>query len=160
MTCLETQRLITPFINEQLTIKELEDFSYHVNHCDSCKEELEVYYTLLTGMKLLDEEKNINNNFHVDLELKLKRAEERIIKHKINFIRKKIGLVVMIILIGFLSSMGIEEIAEQELITNEKKAQTNNYNLRTFFVENKNQYVSNIYFEKYQKIVYDIKESK
>ena len=56
MTCLDTQRMIIRFINDDLSLEELELFLDHVNSCSECREELEVYYALITAMKQLDED--------------------------------------------------------------------------------------------------------
>lgn len=54
MTCKETEKLVMPYINYRLGEKELESFLNHIRTCDSCKEELEIYYTVAVGLKQLD----------------------------------------------------------------------------------------------------------
>jgi len=54
MTCKEAQQLIMPYINDELTDKELTPFLDHINNCKDCYEELEVYYTLYAGLAQLD----------------------------------------------------------------------------------------------------------
>lgn len=98
MTCQEAQKNITPYIDNQLDLKEIEKFIDHVRSCQECKEELEIYYTLFTGMRLLDEQKNVNHNFHMDLENKLHYSEEKIIQQKIRQIRNRIVFAIIIII--------------------------------------------------------------
>lgn len=115
MTCLEAQGLITPFINDQLESDRLKSFIEHINNCDDCREELEVYYTLLTGMKLLDEEKILSDNFHMDLENKIRKTEERIKHTKRQIIAKYVVLIGVIFIIAIVSSVRIGEyVVEQE----------------------------------------------
>lgn len=102
MTCIEAQKLMNGFINEELDIDTLEMFLVHIRGCDSCREDLEVYYTLFAGMKLLDEDKNISMNYQVDFERKLKRAEEVVHKTRMRVIQKRIAIIVIAILIAFL----------------------------------------------------------
>ncbi len=97
MTCMKAQSLITAFINDELDIDELEEFTRHVQSCDECKEELEVYYALLTAMKQLDEDKNLSDDFNQELKEKLERSQERIIHLRYNYYRKKGALFVIII---------------------------------------------------------------
>lgn len=54
LTCKQTEKMVMPFINEQLNEQDLECFLEHVEFCPSCKEELEIYYTVSTGLKQLD----------------------------------------------------------------------------------------------------------
>lgn len=100
MTCLNTQSLITAFINDELEIDELEEFIEHVRSCEECSEELEVYYALLTAMKELDEDRNLSNNYRQELNDKLDRAEERILQLKYNYYRKKGVLVIIMLLLA------------------------------------------------------------
>lgn len=43
-----------PYIDEQLSEKELDDFLEHIQGCHSCREELEIYYTVYVGLRQLD----------------------------------------------------------------------------------------------------------
>lgn len=54
MTCKEAEKMVMPYINYQLGEKDLETFLNHIRSCDSCKEELEIYYTVAVGLKQLD----------------------------------------------------------------------------------------------------------
>ena len=51
MTCLEAQSKIMAFIENKLPDDELKEFIKHVKNCENCSEELEIYYTLIVGMK-------------------------------------------------------------------------------------------------------------
>lgn len=102
MTCFEAQSRITPFINNELTVEELEEFLYHINHCSECMDELEVYYTLFTGMKLLDEQKNLGNNFHQEFENLLRQSEDKIVRKKIRIIRNRILFGILVVIIAVL----------------------------------------------------------
>lgn len=97
MTCMEAQGLITAFINDELSIGELEEFIWHIQSCDDCMEELEVYYALLTAMKQLDEDRNLSDDFNQELKEKIDRAQDRIIHLRYNYYRKK-GVLLMMIL--------------------------------------------------------------
>lgn len=54
MTCQEAQRMVTPYINDELTGDELEAFLDHVDGCKNCQEELEIYFMVDVGLKQLD----------------------------------------------------------------------------------------------------------
>ncbi len=105
MTCMKAQGLITAFIYDKLDIGELEEFIRHIRSCDGCREELEVYYALLTAMNQLDEDKNLSDDFNQELREKLDHAEERIIHLRFNYYRKKGALLVIIIFLGVFFSI-------------------------------------------------------
>ncbi len=54
MTCQEAERMVTPYINDQLTGDETEAFLEHIESCKNCQEELEIYFMVDVGLKQLD----------------------------------------------------------------------------------------------------------
>ncbi len=56
MTCQEAERMVIPYIHDELTIDELDEFLEHVETCDNCMEELEIHYMVDVGLKKLDED--------------------------------------------------------------------------------------------------------
>jgi len=126
---MKAQSLITPFINDKLNLKETEEFIDHVQSCPECREELEVYYALLTAMKQLDEDKTLSDDYNMELSSKLERAQEKIIHAKFTYYRKKGVLLLVILLIVFLTSFRYTSInKEKENIVTES-----NYRLRISF---------------------------
>ena len=114
MTCDRTQKLITPFINDELDNDEIEDFINHVNTCSECYEELEVYYTLLTAMKQLDDEERISDDFKLQLSTKLERAEEKIIHKRFSRYRKRSILILLVIAMGLLLGLQNNFISRED----------------------------------------------
>ncbi len=84
MNCLETQSKIMAFIENKLPDDELREFIKHVRSCKNCYEELDIYYTLIVGMKQLDESDNISTDFknaldrHLDEEMNRLTTVKRI----------------------------------------------------------------------------------
>lgn len=78
MNCLEAQSKIMAFIENKLPDDELREFIKHVRSCKNCYEELEIYYTLIVGMKQLDEEDNISTDFENALDKKLEEEMNRL----------------------------------------------------------------------------------
>lgn len=132
MICSEVQRLIMPFINGKLDIQQLEEFIHHINTCSDCMEELEVYYVLVSGMRQLDEEKELSNNFHKDLINLLRESEDKILHHKLLHIRKRVGLAIMIVLAALTSSFRIGELVVDDVLNKEEKK--SNYDLNNVFI--------------------------
>lgn len=55
MTCMEAEKMVIPYINDELNPTDLENFLDHVEHCENCREELEIHYLVDEGLKKLDE---------------------------------------------------------------------------------------------------------
>jgi hypothetical protein len=111
---MKVQSMITPFINDKLNLKETEEFIDHVQSCPDCREELEVYYALLTAMKQLDEDRNLSDDYSLELSAKLEREQEKIIHAKFTYYRKKGILLLIILLIAFCFSIRYTSLRNQE----------------------------------------------
>jgi hypothetical protein len=72
MTCAESEKLVVPYINDSLTVSQLEDFMEHIESCPNCREELEIHYMVDVGLKKLDE---ADGTFDIAGDLKRKLAE-------------------------------------------------------------------------------------
>mgnify|MGYP000786167360 CR=1 FL=1 len=53
MNCLEAQSKIIAYIDNKLEKEEKTDFLKHITRCKDCKEELNIYYTMIEGMRCL-----------------------------------------------------------------------------------------------------------
>ena len=62
MDCKTCVRRITPYIQHELSDEETEDFLVHIHSCASCREELEINYMILEGLRVLDSDEE---NFDV-----------------------------------------------------------------------------------------------
>lgn len=78
MNCLEAQSKIMAFIENKLPDDELREFIKHVRSCPNCYEELDIYYTLIVGMKQLDESDNISTDFKNALDKHLEEEMNRL----------------------------------------------------------------------------------
>lgn len=56
MTCKEAERMVTPYINDELDGDELQAFLAHLENCPNCQEELEIYFMVNAGLKQLDQD--------------------------------------------------------------------------------------------------------
>ncbi|MCR5147656.1 MAG: zf-HC2 domain-containing protein [Eubacterium sp.] len=77
MNHLEAQSYIMPFIEGTLPESKNEDFFIHMNSCPKCREELEIYYTLIVGMKQIDNKQEVATDFSADLDRNLKKLEHK-----------------------------------------------------------------------------------
>ena len=58
MDCVRTQQLIRPYLEGILSDRELEEFLDHVEHCQTCFGELEVYFSIYRTLNNVDEKGN------------------------------------------------------------------------------------------------------
>jgi len=140
MTCIKAQSMITPFINNKLSLKEIEEFLDHISSCPICREELEVYYALLTAMKQLDEDKNLSDDFGLKLSQKIVRAQEHILHVKYTYYRKKAILVIAMILLAFLMSFRYAYKNEEQV----NNVTESNFRIRNSFRNGKNDYIETL----------------
>lgn len=146
MTCKEAQGLIMPYINDKLDVDQLEEFLEHIEYCSDCKEELEVYFTLLTGMKQLDEDKNLSGDLHIDFVKSLHKSEERIRRARLNYVRKR--MIYVIICCVFCIMVNVNTNAVTELETpNETKEESTYFMKYYYFLDKQN--ALNIEIEKH-----------
>ena len=66
------------YVNNELSGLKLEDFLKHIDSCPDCKEELEIYYILTTGMNQLDNDYVDTYNFYEAFEKQLDRSRKDI----------------------------------------------------------------------------------
>ncbi len=78
MTCLEAQSNIMAFVDKKLPDDKISDFVRHMRYCPNCAEELEIYYTLIVGMRQLDNNENLSHNFKKDLNDELTKIDNRV----------------------------------------------------------------------------------
>ncbi len=77
MECQEVERLVMPYIQDELSDQELEDFLEHVESCPDCQEELEIYFTVALGLRQLDEESG-SYNIKGEMEEALEASRQRV----------------------------------------------------------------------------------
>ena len=127
MNCLEAQSKIVAFIEDKLDDSEVLEFIRHIRSCENCAEELEIYYTLLVGMKQLDEDQELSTNLKAQMEDKL-NAEYKHIQNRRKLTGSSIVLVIAIIctvgFFGYESYQNAKYLQEQEAI---KSAQSKTY---------------------------------
>lgn len=76
MTCLEAQSYILSFVEKKLPDDKKLEFVKHIKYCKNCREELEIYYTLIVGMRELDND-NLSLDFKIRLDNELNKIEQK-----------------------------------------------------------------------------------
>lgn len=108
MTCAEAEKLVIPYIRDELSPVELEDFMDHVDTCSNCREELEIHYMVEVGLKKLDE---ADGTYDIVGALKRKLNESRFVLNRylvLQVARYAVGtLMGMALLLAFLLQLRI-----------------------------------------------------
>ncbi|MFQ9393383.1 MAG: anti-sigma factor family protein [Lachnospiraceae bacterium] len=82
MDCKTAQSLVIPYINDQLSDEETEDFLEHIENCKECYEELEIHFTVHYALQKLDEDDKISFNIPKMLKENLRDTKNRIHRRK------------------------------------------------------------------------------
>lgn len=127
MNCLEAQSKIVAFIEDKLDNGEKLEFIRHIQGCSNCAEELEIYYTLIVGMKQLDDDIVSEISYKEQVENKL-NSEYKHLQNR----RKLTGSSICLILavcatMGFFAYESYQERLYQEEQEQIKEAQTEYY---------------------------------
>lgn len=132
MTCLEAQSKIIAYIEKNIERTDKLEFLKHVKSCKDCREELHIYYTMIEGMRQLDDNEVLSKDFSKDLEDRMDR-DLNSDRTKKKFVRSTIVLFTFLILsfvvFGYVNFLRILEEQEQQKI---KDAQGQYYYSETF----------------------------
>ena len=78
MTCKEAENLVIPYIRHELDDDvRMEEFLDHIDSCENCREELEIYYTVEAGIRQLDSDTG-NYNIKGDMEEDLAASRQKL----------------------------------------------------------------------------------
>lgn len=125
MTCLETQSKIIAYIDGSLEKDRRIEFLKHIQSCEDCKEELNIYYTMIEGMRQLDSNMPLTKDFsealdrRISLELKQSRQKKGVIRSSFVVVLIGIFTFAMIAYANFLNLLHQEEQEQLKLAQGE-----------------------------------------
>lgn len=132
MTCLEAQSKIIAYIDHNLEKDEKTDFLTHIKNCDNCKDELNIYYTMIEGMRQLDGNLPLSKDFTEELNNRIKH-ELKQSKKKQEFFRSSVCIILVgvlgFVIFGYINFLNILHNDEQKKL---KEAQGDYYFSQTF----------------------------
>ncbi len=132
MTCLEAQSKIIAYIDYKLEREEKADFLKHIKCCDNCHEELNIYYTMIEGMRQLDNNQPLTRDFSEALEERMENELKKT-KKKREIFQSSVFLVIAALvgfgIFGYVNFLRILREDEQGRI---KEAQGESYFSDTF----------------------------
>ena len=98
MDCKQVTKYIPAFIDEDMAVRDLEQFLLHIEHCPECREELTIQILVADGLNRLES----GDDFDImqEMERKIQRAKRKIKWHKdMEFLAFAIGFVLLCIII-------------------------------------------------------------
>lgn len=132
MTCLEAQSKIIAYIERNLEKDEKQHFLNHVKHCNNCKEELNIYYTMLEGMRQMDNNLPLSTDFEKALDDRMEH-ELRNNRKKKGVIRSSVLLAIfMVILVGVVGYINFLNLLHADEQAKLKEKQGEYYYSETF----------------------------
>lgn len=132
MTCLEAQSKIIAYIDHNMERDEKADFLTHIKNCEDCKDELNIYYTMIEGMRQLDENLPLSKDFTKELNSRIQR-ELKQSRKKQEFFRSSVCIILIgilgFVIFGYINFLNILHNDEQKKL---KEAQGEYYFSETF----------------------------
>ncbi|MDO5540052.1 MAG: zf-HC2 domain-containing protein [Eubacteriales bacterium] len=108
MDCRTAQQKIMPYIERKLNDREMEAFIEHIRECETCSEELEVYFTIYYAIEKLDDKGQDSFDMKELLEKDLERAEHKISNRYILKFYQRLFIALMAILMSVIVFTGIQ----------------------------------------------------
>ncbi len=79
MTCKEAESLVMAYIHNEMDVQKMEEFLEHIDGCENCREELEIYYTVEAGIRQLDSDGDRDYyNIKGDMEADITASRQKI----------------------------------------------------------------------------------
>ncbi|MGN0354055.1 MAG: anti-sigma factor family protein [Muricoprocola sp.] len=111
MDCKRAQHAIMPYIEQRLSDAELEEFLEHVSQCETCREELEVYFTIYYALAKLDQDDSVSFDIKQVLKDSIEKSEEHLQYVSSKKFVERVLLVIFGIVIGIFLITGIDAVS-------------------------------------------------
>ena len=110
MDCRTVQQKIMPYIERKLSDAELEEFLDHVQHCEDCSEELEVYFTVYYALQRLDADDTESFDMQEILKEDMEKMQMHLQKNESVRFLKKFFYVIVGMVIGIVTFIGVDAL--------------------------------------------------
>ena len=97
MDCKDFENLISDFIADRLNYQTLKDFCRHVEHCEDCREELNIQFLVIESLRRLEDGRAFDLQQELNHRLEESRKRVRI---QDTFLR--IGIILEVTAVGLL----------------------------------------------------------
>jgi uncharacterized protein YneF (UPF0154 family) len=97
MECFEVETRIISYLDHNLDDEKLEEFLTHLETCEDCRNEAELYFTLFEGLNQMDEDEIQFFDFQTEFEEQRESQMEEIRLNK--FYRRMTDLIVIVFVV-------------------------------------------------------------
>ena len=115
MNCLDFQSEITRYINNELSFREKENFIAHLKTCDNCRDELEIYYIVMTSLRQMDNNTEITSDFKSSFEKNIKASERELVRRRYERLRLRITFPAVLSIVMLLTGLSVTEEDEESV---------------------------------------------
>lgn len=114
MKCIEAQQLVKPYLQKQLSDRELERFLDHVENCPECYDELEIYFVIYEALEDSGEEQGAEKyNFQEKLKQDMRNSRRYLhLRRAYRLFRYAVVLLAQVFLL-FAVLTGVEMLGEE-----------------------------------------------
>ncbi|MDO4620921.1 MAG: zf-HC2 domain-containing protein [Lachnospiraceae bacterium] len=83
LDCRNAQKMIAPFLDDELDDHDCASFLNHVRSCPRCMEELETFFMITYALEYLDDESNRSFDIKELLRERLYRSDRKLSRHQL-----------------------------------------------------------------------------
>ena len=76
MDCKTANRMIQPYINNELELEQAEGLLQHICSCEECKEELEVFFLVQKGIEQLEDPDSKNYDIKGQFDENIRKTQQ------------------------------------------------------------------------------------
>ena len=134
MNCLDFQSEITRYINNDLSFKEKENFIAHLKTCDNCRDELEIYYIVMTSLRQMDNNNEVTTDFKSSFEKNIRNSERELVRRRYERLRRRITFPAVLSIVMLLTGLSVTE--EEETPTETMETARSIYEMKFRFADN------------------------
>ena len=99
MDCKELQAKFIPFVDDKLSISDLDAFLHHMDTCEECKEELSIQILVTEGVARLEEGNAFDLQNEIEKRLEEAKSRQRMHEFLLRLILIMLGVAVFALLI-------------------------------------------------------------
>lgn len=100
LDCTHAQKLIQPYLNDELGTRAQAEFIAHIRDCETCRHELETSFIVEYALKYLDDDKMASFDIERLLEEYILRSEHRMQRRQIAEVFIWIAIILMAVVIA------------------------------------------------------------
>ena len=111
--CAKAQKLIQPYLDDELKTRACAEFIAHIRECETCRHELETSFIVEYALKYLDDDKMDNFDIQGLLEEQIIRSERRMQRRQVLSVLMWTAIILMAVLIaGILIRLFLPDLFE------------------------------------------------